>query len=182
MKDLPPLKLDQLHERHTGLTPALAQSYTEAACVCLSRHHKSPVTMSLTNGNNAELRTVQFTSPDARTLNAHANEIDATETGAYAVSFAAIEAANGLVAVRRAETLTGADWYIAPRGTNSEDLESCIRLEVSGTNTGATGDIKRRIREKLSQAARGASNLPAMAAVIGFKALEIVIAPLGVGE
>jgi len=135
--------------------------------------------MSLTHDSTPELRVVHFTAPDVRILNAHRNEIDATEAGAYAVSLAAVEAVAGLVAVRRADTLTGADWYIAPSGTDSEDLENCIRLEVSGVNAGAASDIKRRVREKLSQASRGASNLPAMAAVIGFKALEIVIAPLG---
>ena len=80
------------------------------------------------------MRVVDFMPPpDVRTLNAHANEIDATEAGAYGVSLAAVEAISGLVAVRRAETLTGADWYIAPQGTDADDLESCIRLEVSGT-------------------------------------------------
>jgi hypothetical protein len=84
--------------------------------------------------------------------------------------------------VRRAETLTGADWYIAHDGTEIEDLESCIRLEVSGINAGASSDIRRRLREKVAQAARGNSNLPAMAAVVGFKALEVAISPLGDAE
>lgn len=182
MNELQLLILDRLHERHTGLTPALAESYLEAACVCLSRHHQPPVTMSLTHGDSNEVRVIHFAVPDARVLNAHANEIDATETGAYAVSLAAVEAVAGLVAVRRAATLSGADWYIAPSGTDSEDLEDCIRLEVSGINAGLGSDIKRRLKEKLAQAARGVSNLPAIAAVIGFKALVIVIAPLGVSE
>jgi hypothetical protein len=57
--------------------------------------------MSLTHGENDELRMVNFAVPDARILNAHANEIDATEAAAYAVSLAAVEALAGLVAVRR---------------------------------------------------------------------------------
>jgi hypothetical protein len=181
-KELPLLRLDKLHERHTGLTPALAESYTEAACTCFSRHHSPPVTVSLMNDDKLGFCVIPFAVPDTRALNAYANEIDATETGAYAVSLAAVEAVAGLVAVRRAETLTGADWYVAPTGDDSDDLENCIRLEVSGTSTGTANDIRRRVREKLSQTARGASNLPAMAAVVGFKALEIVIAPLGVSE
>lgn len=180
MSDLAPLQLDRLHIHHTGLTPALAESYTEAASVCLARHHRPPVIILLTHGDNNESRVVHFVLPDEHALDAYANEIDATETGAYAVSLAAIEAIAGLVAVRRASTLTGADWYIAPTGTNSEDLENCIRLEVSGINAGASSDIRRRLREKLIQAAHGASNLPAIAAVVGFKALEVAIAPLGV--
>jgi hypothetical protein len=179
MTDLERLRLDGLHERHPGLTQALGQSYAEAASVCLSRHHQPPVILSLNHAGNDQLRVVNFVVPDARISNAHANEIDATEAGAYGVSLAAVEAVAGLVAVRRAETLTGADWYIAPDGTQIEDLESCIRLEVSGTNAGATGDVKRRLREKVAQAARGQSNLPAIAAVVGFKVLEVAISPLG---
>ena len=99
------LRLDGLHERHPGLTPALGESYTEAASVCLSRHHQPPVTISVQHGSNAELRLVNFSVPGSRVRNAHANEIDATEAGAYGVSLAAVEAVAGLVAVRRAETL-----------------------------------------------------------------------------
>lgn len=73
------------------------------------------------------------------------------------------------MAVRRAETLTGSDWYVAPDGTDSNDLETCIRLEVSGIKAGTSVDVQRRLREKVAQAARGQSNLPAIAAVVGFK-------------
>jgi hypothetical protein len=173
------LALDGLHERHTGLTPALGQSYTEAASVCFSRHHQPPVALALKHGGGDERRELNFAVPDARTRNAHANEIDATEAGAYGVSLAAVEAVAGLVAVRRAETLTGADWYVAPDGSSSDDLEKCLRLEVSGVNAGASAEIQRRLREKIAQAARGQSNLPAIAAVVGFKALEVAISPMG---
>jgi hypothetical protein len=180
MSDLENLVLDGLHQRHPGLTQALGQSYAEAACVCLSRHHQPPITVSLQHVGKDERRAVNFAVPDAKVRNAYANEIDATETGAYGVSLAAVEAVVGLVAVGRAETQTGADWYIkAPNNTNIEDFESCIRLEVSGINAGTSSDIKRRLREKVAQAARGQSNLPAIASVVGFKVLEVAISPLG---
>jgi len=118
------LRLDRLHERHPGLTRALGESYTEAACVCWSRHRTPPVTVSLKRAGTDDPRVVDFAVPDARMRAAHANEIDATESGAYGVSLAAVEDVEGFVAVGRAETLTGADWYIAPIGTSIEDLES----------------------------------------------------------
>ena len=40
------LPIHNMAERHLGLTNAVAQSYTEAARVCLDRHHKSPVEVS----------------------------------------------------------------------------------------------------------------------------------------
>jgi hypothetical protein len=182
MSDLESLDLDGLHERHPGLTQALGQTYAEAASVCFSRHHQPPVVVSLKHAGTGERRMVNFAAPDARVRNAHANEIDATEAGAYGVSLAAVEVAVGLVAVGRAETLTGADWYIAPYGLEIEDLEDCVRLEISGVNAGTSSDVNRRLREKVAQAARGASNLPAIAAVVGFKVLEVSISLLGSQE
>jgi hypothetical protein len=85
MSDLESLRLDGLHERHPGLTQALGQSYAEAASVCLSRHHQPPVILSLKHAGNDQLRVVNFVVPDERVSNAHANEIDATEAGAYPV-------------------------------------------------------------------------------------------------
>jgi hypothetical protein len=175
MSEARELRIDRLPERHPGLTQALGDSYTEAACVCWSRHHEPPVMVSLKRASREELRLVNFTVPDARTRAAYANETDATEAGAYGVSLAAVEQIDGLVAVGRAETLTGADWYVAPTGTSVEDLENCIRLEVSGTSAGTSADISRRLLEKVAQAVRGESNLPAIASVVGFKALEIAI-------
>ena len=173
------LNLNSLHERHPGLTRGLGEAYSEAASVCMSRHHVPPVSVSVHHNGEVQVRSLQYPAPNQRILNAHANEIDATEMGAYGLSLATVESVAGLVAVRRAETMTGADWYIAPIGSSFDDLESCIRLEVSGTDAGGSTEIERRLLEKVAQASRGQSNLPAIAAVVGFKVLEIAISPLG---
>jgi len=77
----------------------------------------------------------------------------------------------------RAETLTGADYYVAPRGTDPDDLENCLRLEVSGTHLGAN-EVKRRLAQKVRQAQKGKSNLPALAAVVGFRSKLISMKPV----
>lgn len=169
------LRLESMHERHTGLTPALASTLFEAASVCLSRHHDSPIEVEIgcNGGNSTHL--VEFQKPDTRVSNAWANEIDTTEYGAYGVCLAAVEVEERLVAVKRAETLTGADWYIAPIGTEPDDLEYCFRLEVSGIDIGGRSVVKARLRQKVDQTRRGASNLPAIASVVGFKEKAIAI-------
>lgn len=171
----PKLILEYLHERHVGLTSALAGTLTESASVCLNRHHDSPVEVGIACGPKNSSYVVEFQKPDARILNAYANDIDATESGAYGICLAAVEAEEDLVAVRRAETLTGADWYVAPAGSNPEDLEDCYRLEVSGLDSGNHAAVQTRLRQKVEQTKRGASNLPAIASVVGFKELTIVI-------
>jgi hypothetical protein len=72
--------------------------------------------------------------------------------------------------IHRAETKTGADYYIAPAGMQIEDLEDCSRLEVSGIDRGGPTAVSRRLREKIKQTMEGSSNLPAIAGVIGFQA------------
>lgn len=176
------LKLDLLHERHTGLTASLGGTFTEAAYVCLNRHHASPVEVAVSCSTGPSTQIVAFDKPDTRTLNAWANDIDTTESGAYGMCLAAVEAEEGLVAVRRAETLTGADWYVAPIGTDPVDLEDCFRLEVSGTDAGGRSIVDARLKQKVDQTRRGASNLPAIASVVGFKELAIAIQKVSDGK
>lgn len=169
------LNLDLLHERHSGLTPALSTTFFEAASVCFSRHHESPIEVEIICNGSKSKREAEFIKPDSRMSNAWANEIDTTESGAYGVCLAAVEAEEQLVAVKRAETLTGADWYIAPIGNEPDDLEHCFRLEVSGVNAGGISVVAKRLREKVDQTKRGSSNLPAIASVVGFKESAIAI-------
>jgi len=176
------LKLESLYERHTGLTPDLSGTYCEAASVCLNRHHESPVELDILRNGGTTRRLVEFQKPDARALNAWANDTDTTEIGAYGVCLAAVEVEKHLVAVRRAEILTGADWYVAPVGTKLHDLESCLRLEISGLDTGNRSAVNARLLQKIQQARQGASNLPAIASVVGFKERAIAIQKVSQSE
>lgn len=167
-----------LSERHHGLTLAIADFYAEAARVCLDRHHVSPVDFSISNYGNTQDALVEWEPTDHRTRTAWANETDTTEAGAYACALAAVELTNGMVAVGRAETKTGADYYIAPRDRRLADLEESYRLEISGVDRGSASAVRQRLQEKLEQAASGASNLPAIAGVVGFRAKLILLQPL----
>jgi len=169
------LPIHDMAERHRGLTVAVAKYYTEAARVCLDRHHESPVDFEIANLDAVDSVVAKWIKTDERTRGAWANETDATEDGAYACALAAVELSNGLVAVHRAENRTGADYYIAPAGAALDDLEDCLRLEVSGVDRGGPSVIKRRLKEKMKQTERGASNLPAMAGVVGFLARIILL-------
>ena len=54
-----------------------------------------------------------------------------------------------------------------------EDLETSMRLEVSGSDEGSQGALNARLRLKLEQASRGDSNIPAIATVVGFATRRI---------
>lgn len=174
----PQLPIHDLAKRHSGLTQDIAASLTEGARVCLDRHHESPTTFGIRETELEIVALVEWEPTDQRTRFAWANELDTTESGACACVLAAVELMNGLVAVRRAETGSGADYYIAAPGTQADDLEDCVRLEVSGVDRGGTAIVTRRLREKLDQAAAGKSNLPAIAGVVGFSARLILLSRL----
>jgi hypothetical protein len=168
------LPLAEMSQRHPGLSPGLAESYLEAARVCLDRHHTPPQDFSIESDKSKSEASVDWEPADERCRLAWVNENDATRDGAYACALAAAELQLGLCAMSRAETLTGADYYVAPPGTKPKDLENCIRLEVSGTSLDIY-EVRRRLRDKVVQAEEGNSDLPAIAAVVGFKVNMIVM-------
>src|SRR5229473_1865894 len=139
------LRLEGMDQRHRALTPPIAGSYKEAAEVCLSRHHLSPLELTLSDNGTETPGELAWSQPDQRALGAWANAIDATEAGAYGCVIAGVEEIRGLFAVRRAETGTGADYYIGPSGAGVTDLEDCLRLEVSGVDAGDRRDVTRRL-------------------------------------
>lgn len=177
---IPLLPLDNMAERHNGLTPALAETYLEAVRVCLDRHHEPPQEFALTSPSSEEAAMVEWEPADERCQRAWANKDDATRDGAYACALAATELSLGLFAVRRAETLSGADYYVAPTTRETYDLEDCFRLEVSGTDSDKY-EVHRRLRVKVKQAEAGKSNLPALAVVVGFQVKLISMESVGDG-
>jgi hypothetical protein len=172
---IPTLPLRNMSERHPGLTLEVAAFYLQAAQVSLDRLHTSPTEFTLSENDEDQPTEVEWDATDVRIRSAWDNDTDRTEAGAYACSLAAVEIVKGLVAVSRAETRTGADYYVAPAGYGKHDLENCFRLEVSGIDQGDVGLIASRLRVKLKQTKNGRSNLPAIAAVTGFKAKVIML-------
>lgn len=170
----PFLPLLGMEERHWGLTKPLAESYLQAAQVSLDKHHQPPQEFSMVDDHAETSVMVNWQEPDERIRRAWNNQDDAARDGAYICALAATEISRGLVAVARAETRTGADYYVAPCGDSGDDLENSYRLEVSGTHQ-ASSKVKSRLREKVQQALDGVSNRPALAAVVGFQARLIMI-------
>jgi hypothetical protein len=118
---------------------------------------------------------VKWTPADDRCRAAWANVNVTTEKAAYGCAVAACELAEGLFAVRRADTGTGADYYVGLPGQGIDDLEGCLRLEVSGVDHGSELAVEQRLKDKLRQARDGRSNLPAMAGVVGFLVKLVVL-------
>jgi hypothetical protein len=166
------LEIADLNEIHPGVSRGIALSYDEAVRVCLDRHHLSPKDFEI-DGRDCCLAEVSWISANEEVKRAWANDDDATEQGAYGVALAAMKASRNLVAIRRAETRTGADYYVAPPDM-TEDLEAAYRLEVSGTDKGNVSQIRNRFHQKVEQTRKGDSNLPAIVVIVGFSMLKIM--------
>lgn len=171
------MQLSNLDKRHPGVSQGIAMAYREAAEVCLGRHGRPPSVFSLIHDDgSAVVVDVDWSVPSSSLMSAWANVIDATEFGAYCVALAAVEITCDLYAVYRAETQSGADYYLAPKDFNATDLEDLVRLEVSGIDKSTPQIIASRLRQKLQQIRRGASNTPGIASIVVFDQLVVISA------
>ena len=170
----PHIILDNLHEQHPGLTPELSGALCQAARVCMDRHHVSPNAIGVFVEEVEHSRELFWKPATAVEKNANANTLDATRDGAYALGLLSVETTLGLVAIGRAEELTGADWYVSPVGQKpydafgfpNLDAPNVHRLEVSGQDKGSLGA---RMTEKRKQLKAGHSALSGYAVVVGFE-------------
>jgi hypothetical protein len=172
--NVPQIPIDNLDDRHPGLLPSTAANYLDAARVCLDRHHNSPANFNLSNDGQMTQGQLHWQSTNDRDRNAWANLEDATRDGAYALALATIEYLHGFVAVRRAQSRTGADYYISPIDQDPDDFEQCYRLEVSGTHLNRSA-IQQRLRQKIIQTQLGTCPSPAIVAIVGFQEKVVII-------
>lgn len=169
-----------LHERHYGVTEAVGRALAEAAAVCLSRHHVSPVDLLASYGSRAETHEASWSLVGEREREAWANDIDTTEAGAYAVAIATVEVMAGLEVVSRAPAKSGADYRVGTRWPIDEagelDLEpaSARRLEVSGMDRGSEADLLRRLNAKAKQITDAGPG-SGCAVVVGFEMRRVAL-------
>ena len=168
------LPLENAHERHYALPLEVAACYHQAARVCLDRHHTSPVEFRIEDDTGSVPVEVKWDTTDARSRAAWANRDDATRDGGYLCVIAAAEVRDDLYAIRRVQVGGRADYYVGPRDTLPDDMESCFRLEISGIDSGYRTAVIRRLGIKVAQVS-GGGTFPAMAGVIGFAAGLIVL-------
>src|SRR5438874_13353814 len=77
------LKFTNLSSRHRGISSGVSKAYSEAARVCLDRHHRSPQPFELQDNRRKQQGAADWARPNKRTKDAWANSDDATEAGAY---------------------------------------------------------------------------------------------------
>jgi hypothetical protein len=174
------LDLDTLPQRCVRLAPNKVRDLVDAAAVVLDHFHQSPKPGRLlhTQACGAAASTTEYPVilrwplSDQQCRQTHANGIDATEEGAYAVAFAAVMS-QGYRILRRAHHGSGADYILAKEG---EPDSAYRKLEVSGVARGHGDVLMRRLTRKLEQVNGGSLDCPGLALVVGFEAATILAA------
>lgn len=178
------LAIAALHERHPGVSVEVSAFYAAAAAICLHRHHRSPKDVAVAeDGGAVATYETAWDDPSTDQARAYANDEDTTENGAYCVALAAADAHLSLLALRRSQSRSGADYYLIPDGSAiADDYEldleraDLVRLEVSGIDEDTESTLRARLRRKLDQAVRAPSDVPAVAAVVGFRTARVAFA------
>ena len=75
------LRIDDLHERHPGLTEEGSRFYHQAACVCLDRHHEPPKGFDVDVDQERHQCCLLWQPANATARRTHKNELDTTECG-----------------------------------------------------------------------------------------------------
>ena len=174
----PIVDIDELAEAQPRLDSQLMTTFGQAASVCLDRHHVLPILLTVVEDeyrNEAELK--WNPSTDAA-KSSWGQQNDTVEWGAVGVTLAFLGTARGLIATRRAQRGSGADYYVAPPDGAVEDLEGVVRLEISGVDRDERTEIERRLKRKVQQLRDGETNSPGIAVVVGFRAKSILLATL----
>lgn len=96
-----PIPASPLPRAIAQLSELRVASYVEAASVMLDRFHRAPpppTSAHVTHDADAHDAGVHWHEPDDRQRRSHANDIDATAEGAYALAFATVAALGYVVA------------------------------------------------------------------------------------
>jgi hypothetical protein len=166
------LRLQHLPEQCRCLSENHVANHVDAASVMLHKFHAPPAQGLLDDNGAASGIQVEWNAPDELLLSTHANELDATEDGAYAVAFATM-LSKGFVVRRRAHHGSGSDYLMTRAGEPDNDF---WKLEVSGVaRPRDTTALRARLNAKLSQLGRGDLARPGVAVVVGFETVQIVM-------
>ena len=174
--------LAHLHERHYGLTEALARCYAEGAAICLQAHHTSPKIVGVSaDADGRQDYVVQWDEPYERQLAAWNNRSDAIRDAAYPLAIAAAEVHLELYVVARAPQGSGADYLVGsqrydPEKDDDLDLEDpgLIRLEVKGRDRCAgEAQLDALVRDAVEQLQLGDSDLPGLGGAVAFNLAQI---------
>ncbi len=182
--DMDSLKLFSLKRGIGNITPALCESFAEAAAVCLDKNnHRSGVELKVEGDlqGNFSLVWIEVTEEMRKSYN---NLLQATERGAYGIAFLLVDRMTDLTVLETSAIGSGIDYWLGPRSAEIElpFSSSEARLEVSGILSGKQEVGKRLQRKRLQSRASDGSNIPAYIMIVEFSAPISKVALRGISN
>lgn len=166
------LRLNALKEGMAGVTPAVGESFSQAAAICLEdRNHSSGVEMEV-KGDYKAFYKIIWDAADDQIRNTWADIQEATEKGACGIAFLLIDKLAEYTVVQRASKGTGIDYWLRKKGEEGAFFQGAtVRLEVSGIRSGTQAEINSRTKIKERQVGKSSSTLlPAIIVIVEFSA------------
>lgn len=148
-----------------GVTPALAATMVEAACVCLHRNGHATTVALILDGDSEREFLLTWETPTPQCINSHNDKDEAAEYGAYAISFMIVLKMTKYTIIRKSRKGTRVDWFLAQKDTLFQDA---AQLEVSGLMSGTPDQFTSRVRQKNKQVSGAEKTLPAYVSVTNF--------------
>lgn len=147
----------------------------------MGRYHESPAELAVVPDPGSTSRMeVAWTGPSAQDRRAHGNTDDATEFAAYGLGLLTVDVHFSLLALRRAQSRSGGDYWLVPAGSEvgaddarDFDRTDLVLLEVSGIGRDTEASMRFRLTQKAEQVRRFEKKLPALALVVGFRGARV---------
>lgn len=164
---MPDLDLNELGVGQPGLTPAAGLAMAQCAGICLeSQGHTpgKPLTVRGSIRNSYALDWPRTTDQVRRTW---ADSVEATELAAEGIAISLLQQEVGYIAIERAALGTRIDRWLG-NAVDAPYFQRKARLETSGILRGGDGDIRRRLRARMTRLSLVDNPLPAYVVVVEF--------------
>jgi hypothetical protein len=163
------LSLASLKEGMAGMEPALGESCSHAAGVCLEYEKHIPGKTTLSIDGTCDVVYSLTWDPVTEQMSRSWSDLQgATEWGASGLAAVIVQDLFGYQILQRSWKGTGFDYWIGNSNDNEPMFQNKARLEVTGILHGSERDISTRLKEKQYRFAEYPHELPAIVVVVEF--------------
>ena len=164
---MPDLDLNELGVGQPGLTPAAGWAMAQCAGVCLESQGHTPGKQLTIRGSIQNSYTLDWPTTTEQVRRTWADSIEATELAAEGIAISLLRQEVGYIAIERAALGTRIDRWLGHAG-DAPYFQRKARLETSGIRQGGDGDIRRRLRARITRLNLTDNPLPAYVVVVEF--------------
>jgi hypothetical protein len=162
------MDISVLNAGFPGISPEWGASLAQAASVSLEVRGHAPPKVCHVDGSIQGVHTLVWPAVTNQIRRTWGDLDEAVEHGAYGMAALLVAAHTELEVVERSRKGTGFDYWLGPKGENSDLFQRTARMEVSGIGSGGAGTVSAREKEKMKQTSVSDGALPAYIVIVEF--------------